>query len=164
MGSIREAYVEDGEAIGRVQVEVWRATYAGVMRTERLAAMDPVRIGGLWRERLASPPPGMRTWVAIDGDEVVGFATAGPSCEEEPQPGQRLFAINLLPRVQGVGLGKRLLDAVLEPGPCLLWVVDGNHRAFAFYRRRGFVADGATTYDDRLGVTELRMVRAATDA
>jgi predicted GNAT family N-acyltransferase len=38
-----------------------------------------------------------------------------------------------------------------------LWVADPNPRAQAFYRKHGFVADGATQVED--GVREIRMVR-----
>jgi predicted GNAT family N-acyltransferase len=38
-----------------------------------------------------------------------------------------------------------------------LWVADPNPRAQAFYRKRGFVADGTIQMDD--GVREIRMVR-----
>jgi len=156
---VRPAEVEDGPAIGQVQVQVWREAYAGLMLAEPLAAMDPGRIGGLWTERLADPPYGLRTGVALVGDALVGFAAAGPSGDDPPLPGQRLFAINCVRGVHGTGVSHALLDAVLEPGPCSLWVVVGNDRAIGFYERRGFVVDGATQDDVRLGVTEQRMVR-----
>ena len=38
-----------------------------------------------------------------------------------------------------------------------LWVADPNSRAQAFYRKHGFVADGAAQVQD--GVREIRMVR-----
>lgn len=158
--TVRAAVVDDAAEIGRVQVEVWRQAYDGLMRSERLAAMDPVRIGGLWGERLAAPPPGQRTWIALEGEELVGFATAGPSGEQPPAPDQRLYAINLLARSHRSGLADALLHAVVEPGPCSLWVVEGNARAIAFYERHGFVAHGTTQDDEALGVTERRMVRA----
>ncbi len=40
-----------------------------------------------------------------------------------------------------------------------LWVADPNPRAQAFYRKHGFVADGAVQVAD--GVREIRMVREA---
>jgi len=38
-----------------------------------------------------------------------------------------------------------------------MWVADPNPRAQAFYRKHGFVADGAAQVED--GVREIRMVR-----
>jgi len=56
------------------------------------------------------------------------------------------------------GVGPALLEAVLDPEEsAALWVADPNPRAQAFYRKRGFVADGTAQVDG--GVREIRMVR-----
>lgn len=61
----------------------------------------------------------------------------------------------------GSGVAQRLLATALPWGPVHLWVLRGNERAIAFYRRSGFTPDGATKHDPRLGADELRMVRRA---
>jgi len=51
-----------------------------------------------------------------------------------------------------------LLKAILDPEESVsLWVADPNPRAQAFYRKHGFIADGASQVDG--GVREIRMVR-----
>ena len=51
-----------------------------------------------------------------------------------------------------------LLEAVVDPQePVALWVADPNPRAQAFYRKHGFVADGAAQVEG--GIREIRMVR-----
>ena len=40
-------------------------------------------------------------------------------------------------------------------------MIEGNERAMAFYRRRGFVDDGGRDIDKESGATEIRMVRRA---
>ena len=40
-----------------------------------------------------------------------------------------------------------------------LWVADPNPRAQAFYRKHGFIADGAAQVEG--GVREIRMVRGS---
>ena len=58
----------------------------------------------------------------------------------------------------GTGAGPALLEAVVDPEEsAALWVADPNPRAQAFYRKHGFLADGATQVED--GVREVRMVR-----
>ncbi len=54
-----------------------------------------------------------------------------------------------------------LFDAALEAGePAYLWVAEDNPRAHAFYRRNGFVADGARKVAEQWeDLTEIRMVR-----
>jgi GNAT superfamily N-acetyltransferase len=57
----------------------------------------------------------------------------------------------------GTGAGRALLEAVADPQePVALWVADPNPRAQAFYRKHGFVADGAAQAEG--GVREIRMV------
>ncbi len=58
-------------------------------------------------------------------------------------------------------MATRLLEAVLPSTSAHLWVLRGNDRAIAFYRKVGFDLDGAAKHDPRLGAEELRMVRAA---
>lgn len=40
-----------------------------------------------------------------------------------------------------------------------LWVFEANERARAFYRKQGFVEDGAVVDEPFFGVPEIRMVR-----
>jgi len=54
----------------------------------------------------------------------------------------------VLAAAHGSGAGPALLDAVVDPEEsAALWVADPNPRAQAFYRKHGFVADGATQLD-----------------
>ncbi|GAB3995933.1 GNAT family N-acetyltransferase [Nocardioides marmoraquaticus] len=157
--TVRAARVEDAAAVARAQAAAWREAYAGLMDPAYLAGMDVDRATERWAELLGTPADGVRAYVASYGGEVVGFASAGPSRDDERVCDLELYAVNVRPDAWGAGAGTALLSAVLEPGPCGLWVVVGNDRAIGFYERRGFVADGATQDDVRLGVTEQRMVR-----
>ena len=49
------------------------------------------------------------------------------------------------PAALGTGVGQALLDAAIGDAPAYLWLVDGNARAAAFYRRNGFRPDGVET-------------------
>jgi ribosomal protein S18 acetylase RimI-like enzyme len=54
-----------------------------------------------------------------------------------------------------------LLDVAIGREAASLWVLEGNERAMAFYRRNGFTADGARADEEFFGVSEIRMVRPA---
>lgn len=82
---------------------------------------------------------------AADGS-LVGFASV---CEG-PQEWERQFVPDLAPELElvklytlagthGSGLGERLLHAAVgSSDPVYLWIMSGNARAEAFYRKHGF--------------------------
>jgi ribosomal protein S18 acetylase RimI-like enzyme len=151
---------EDCDELGAVHIEIWRHAYADHMPAEYLARLDAALWAGNWRKRAADPELATRTLVARDAEgHIVGFASAGPTRDEYPVTEWELYAINLLPRVQGTGLADELIKRVLGPRPATLWVLEGNERAQAFYRRHGFVPEGAHAVYDSTGTPEIRMVR-----
>jgi GNAT superfamily N-acetyltransferase len=65
----------------------------------------------------------------------------------------------VLPSAQGTGLADLMMERLVGTEPASLWVLDGNVRAEAFYRRHGFARDGAEKQHPPTGTTEVRMVR-----
>ena len=47
--TVRLASVDDADAIGRIQVETWRAAYTGLMPDETIAGFDVEERQRLWR-------------------------------------------------------------------------------------------------------------------
>jgi ribosomal protein S18 acetylase RimI-like enzyme len=162
---IRTPVLADAAAIARVQIDAWRETYTGHMPEEFWNEDSYQRRLGMWNHVLGPDgPPGARAVAERDGT-IVGFATAGSSDSNDARNGHEpardfaLYAIYLMASEHGSGLGQQLLDAVAGTRPAQLWVMRGNDRAIAFYRRNGFEPDGVEVTDDRLGVVEVRMVR-----
>ena len=60
----------------------------------------------------------------------------------------------------GTGLADALLEATIGDRAAYLWVIEGNERAMAYYRKRGFADDGGRDVDQESGATEIRMVRS----
>ena len=52
---IRRASRRDSPAIGRVHVETWQATYAGLLPDAMLVAMSDVRQSAWWSQLLKDP-------------------------------------------------------------------------------------------------------------
>jgi GNAT superfamily N-acetyltransferase len=157
---IRPATAEDAAGIARVQTEVWRDAYRGLLPADFLARR--VVTEGTWLDRLTQLPPRTSVHVAVDdAGGVVGFAAAGPAlvpaASEDESVGQ-LYAIYVLAAYWGTGIGYDLhrgaTDDLRAAGfsEAILWVLPGNARAIAFYERQGWSDHGIETDDDFDGV------------
>jgi ribosomal protein S18 acetylase RimI-like enzyme len=155
---IREAVPGDAVSAGRVNAQVWREAYRGIVSDEWIANVSDDERIARWRGHLADPSRGRR-WVALVDDEVVGFAASGPSRDAPPVRDLELWSVYLLEAHSRRGIGTALVEASIGAGPASLWVVEGNVRAQAFYRALGFEPDGATQDVEDWGVNEIRMVR-----
>jgi ribosomal protein S18 acetylase RimI-like enzyme len=150
---IRPATSDDLAAVGRVHALSRNAAYAGLMPADALARVTPARQKAVWRERLADAPERSALLVSTHDGEVVGF-TQG----EDRDGVGHLNAIHLLPEQQGSGAGQALHDALLDRfaawgcTSATLYVVRGNERAQAFYRRNGWTHDGTTSSHEVGGV------------
>ena len=146
---IRRARRDDATAIGRVHVETWQATYAGLLPDMMLAHMSDVRQSAWWSRALADPREARGIFVADDeAMGVVGFGSCGPV--RDPPEGldgteQRVgevYTLYVEPDFQDQGLGRRLLDAMfrqLHADRCdtaVLWMLADNPTRF-FYEAMG---------------------------
>src|SRR5581483_6168546 len=150
---VRVATPEDSLAVERARVHGWRTAYRHVFPVDDLDAM-PID-GDRWRSRLHVPPPGWTTFVCERGEQVVGFASVGPSRDEDGLG--ELYAIYVEPAEWSSGAGRALMSAAEEQlaseyDAALLWVLEENPRARQFYERAGWAPDGARKAEERFGV------------
>lgn len=146
---VRPAQERDAAALGVLHVEAWRAGYADLMPAPFLAALSAEERAGEWRGRLVPSAGGPMTLVAEERGELLGFATFGPSRDEDRRPWTgELFALNVAPRAWGKGVGRALMSAcwplLAAAGHrrATLWVLEGNDRAIDLYTRAGLLDDG----------------------
>jgi GNAT superfamily N-acetyltransferase len=158
--SVRPAGVEDAVQMAYVNVRCWQETYRGLMPDAVLddpgflAAREAFWTAALTAERYREN----RAAVAERDGALVGIAMSGPPLDADARWAQQLYVLYVLAAAHGTGAGLALLDAVVDPDVSVaLWVADPNPRAQAFYRKHGFVADGASQVEE--GVREIRMVR-----
>jgi ribosomal protein S18 acetylase RimI-like enzyme len=162
---IRQATPEDAEAIARVHIRTWQGAYAHVFPPEELAAISLEVRTRSWRTILGRSS---RTHVAEAGGEIVGFAGAGPSRDEDGDGIGELYAIYVDPDHWGSGAGRELAgwadDALRAEGftEATLWVLEDNPRARRFYEAGDWRLDGRTRSGTHLGV-ETREVRYRKD-
>jgi GNAT superfamily N-acetyltransferase len=151
---VRVATVADAEGISRVQERGWQRAYRHVFPVDELdrgGFIYPQR----WRERIAAPPNGWTTLVAVEDGEVIGFSAVGPS-RDEVGVGE-LYAIYVDPAHWSTGAGRALIERAeqrlaAEFAEATLWVLEDNPRARAFYERCGWACDGGRDEFERWGV------------
>ena len=156
--TVRPADVQDADAIAAVHVRAWQEAYAHLLPADFLAALDVDARAQRWHGIVTDPTVDVLVaWV--DG-RVVGWASAGPGRGDAPRD-RELEGIYVLATHHGSGAGQALLDAAVGTDPAFLWVADGNPRAEAFYRRNGFLRDGAVKHEPigPTGIDAVRMVR-----
>jgi GNAT superfamily N-acetyltransferase len=154
--TVRPAVVSDAPAVASVHVRTWQAAYRGVIPDSVLDGLSVEARTSMWEGAI----PSGGVWVALVDDEIVGFASAGPSRDDDAP--FELYAIYVLSSAWGTGLGFELAEAALGDEPdVIVWVLDENPRARAFYERIGFRADGVakTETAGSAELTELRYRR-----
>ena len=156
--TVRPADVQDADAIAAVHVRAWQEAYAHLLPADFLAALDVDARAQRWRAIVTDPTVDVLV-ACVDG-RVVGWASAGPGRGDAPRD-RELEGIYVLATHHGSGAGQALLDAAVGTDPAFLWVADGNPRAEAFYRRNGFLRDGAVKHEPigPTGIDAVRMVR-----
>jgi GNAT superfamily N-acetyltransferase len=155
--TLREATLDDAERGAALHMACWREAYGPIVDGQRLAAhlSDPAGWAERWRVQLQRAP----RLLAVRGDELVGFAVAGPGRDPDLPDTLELYAVYVRAAWYGRNVGQVLLDAVLGSAAAYLWVLEINARARAFYARNGFSPDGARERYDPLDAWEVRLMR-----
>jgi GNAT superfamily N-acetyltransferase len=158
---VRPVEEADADSLGRVHAACWHETYDHLLSQAALSNLRPERLATMWHG-MTKLGPAYRQVVAVDGDDIIGFAASAPGTDSDVPPSTReLKIMYLLAAHQGTGVGQRLFDAVVDAGPSTLWVAADNPRAHAFYARNAYSADGSEKTEEVLGekLHEVRLVR-----
>ena len=170
-GIVRAAVPADAPAMAALHVRAWRAAYAGIIPDGFLAGLRVEEREAMWRRSLTAPelaPAERAIFVAEEGGTLLGFAAAGHARGDDEFGQGELYAINVDPEAWGGRASGALLEAATawldaRFAVSILWVVDRNERARAFYAGAGWSPDGAkkTEEYDGTSVRECRYRRAA---
>ena len=151
---VRVASVEDAPGIARVHVDTWRTAYRGILPADSLNALSYEARTQRWRDNLAQAGPQQFTLVAqYDSGEVVGFAGGGPERDGTPGYDGEIYAVYVLAQHQRLGIGRQLMDVSARHlmdqgfGAAMLWALEANRRARAFYEALGGQLIGRKTKD-----------------
>lgn len=109
---IRLAALSDAKGIAKVHVDSWRSTYASIISEEYLNNLSYEGREKLWEDNMLKS----KVFVAENEvGEIVGFSTGGKERSEKYKgyTGE-LYAIYILKDYQGQGLGKKLIQPVID--------------------------------------------------
>lgn len=173
---IRIARLSDAAAVAELHVRTWQTTYRGLLPDALLDELDVVARTKRWQRILGgggtdahatagtaseTAAPTSTTLVAVEGERVLGFASAGAARDDDAPCARELWALYVDPVEHGAGVGAELLRTAVGTDPAYLWVLEGNNRAIAFYEKHGFRLDGGVESEERGGrmLRDLRMAR-----
>lgn len=148
---VRPARVADAAAISQLRVGTWRAAYTGMIEADVLDNLhaDEATIERQ-RSHLGDPAPRTHTYVATDGERVVGWVVAGPSRDGDAgEETGEIYSIYVDPAYWSTGIGRDLMATGLRAlrtegfGRVTLWVLQANARARRFYAAAGLAWDGS---------------------
>lgn len=160
---IRPVTVDDIDDLVRIHNQAWQETYGGTIPQDHLDMSSNVddRLT-FWREAICEADSKTRARIRlgfVDG-EPCGFVFARPTPEDDSPRGIELRVLYTLKKAHGTGLGRMLVDAVLDRDAAWLWMLEGNDRAEQFYKKLGFRRDGEPIYRSWPdGHRDLRLVR-----
>lgn len=145
--TIRAASIADSDGIAKVHVDSWNETYTGIMPQEVLDKRNYIERATVWRSIFERADPGGFHFVVCDGSDIVGFASGGNNRDPEFSFKSEIFAIYLLKRFHGQGIGRQLFITAVTHligsgrSDMMLWVLEDNSTR-GFYERMGGIAVG----------------------
>lgn len=156
--TVRPPRPGEARALAEIHIETWRQAYSHVFPQEFLVGLDLDRREQWFDVQIRK---GEGLMVAEAGSEPAGFCFFGDSSDEG---WGEVFAIYVHPDHWGGGHGHRLLaDAERRlvgrsHRRALLWVLEKNQQARAFYERQGWVL-GKPLRIEEIGGTQVTEVR-----
>lgn len=147
MIEVRDATIDDADALATAHIDGWRVGYRGVVPDEYL---DAEEFATSRRERWRawtwpSWQPQSRMFAVTIQEQVVGFGHAGPEDSETTPTGRgEVYGFYMHPTAWGSGAAGALMSRCEEylrdegfPS-AVLWVMRDNPRGVAFYEKAGW--------------------------
>jgi len=165
----RRATIEDAAGIAQVHIDGWQRAYEELVPEAYLRCRSTLQREEFWRSELALEAADRKPWVALDGEQIIGFADGGIARDDDLDSGTgEVYTLFVTPECWEKGIRSRLVDHVARDlrdhdfQQVVFWVLEADQvmRDFAVYT--GFREDGHTREEDCGGVivTELRYAKS----
>lgn len=96
-----------------------------------------------WNKRYSDP--NQHRWIAKNGEKIVGFCVA-----YKEESNNRIWAIYVIPSLQGKGLGRKLMEKALawlgNDRDIYINLASYNTKALKFYEKFGFIKTGKSAH------------------
>jgi GNAT superfamily N-acetyltransferase len=159
--SVRPARPADAGDVARVQSVAWRTAYRSLLPPAVLDEWDEDAAAGTWTAAITAPPtPAHGVLVAVERDQVVGFAAYGPAELADGEQGHpagpttEVAPLLVEPRWGRRGHGSRLLAAIADlaraggAARLQIWLPQDDLASARFFESAGWAPDGwARTLD-----------------
>jgi GNAT superfamily N-acetyltransferase len=142
---LRPATFSDLEAASSVACTTFLADVAPLYGAEGVQTFLAYAQTEEWRLRDSQ---GHKTWIAIEGDRVIGLAHV--------RNANHLSMLFVLPAHQRAGVGRALVDVVQHENPNSGLTVHSSPNAVPAYHQLGFVATGPETVISGIRFTPMR--------
>jgi GNAT superfamily N-acetyltransferase len=161
--TIRRPVLDDAESLAALHVDVWQHAYRGLIEQPLLNDLDVDSRIARWQHAVADcTSDGAECLLAAYVEDTpIGIIQVGPAEHGDAPRPTELRSLNVAPSWHGKRVAHELVRRALSDADAYLWVLRGNDRAIAFYRKLGFVFDGTKRYDDVWRCFDLRMQRPA---
>ena len=146
MAQIRPAVAADAGGLAEVHVRTLQSAYRDIVPDSDLDSLSVADREESWTKIIAA---GSTTFVADVDGAVQGFASGGPSRDDDagPETGE-VYALYVDPEEQGGGTGQMLIASGFEElaregfAEATLGVLEKNARAWGFYEAAAMELDG----------------------
>ena len=144
---IRVPRIDDAAGAAAVHYRSWVATYAPLIRQDQTGRLTLAERVAHWEWLIGAKPPHLGSLVAVRSGAIVGLVEWEVGVGADASVGE-IHAIHVASEERGRGVGWRLLDAAAEAlrthgvRRAILWAVEDNSTARAFYERQGWAWDG----------------------
>ena len=160
---VEEAGQEDAYQIACLHVASWQGTYTQELSNSFLQHQDLDVRTAEWRRRISE---GVTVLLVKERGAVIGFVACGLVGQDRRDTADwEIFNLHVAPHRHGEGLGTQLFDASAHLGrsnnarDLILWVVETNRKARAFYEHKGMRWDGGEQQRVLTAKEKLREVR-----
>ena len=105
---IRTARRTDAAGVARVHARTWKEAYQGLLDSTFLDNLSERRLATRWRAQLDRRAQDLdeEVLVAVNGQEIVGFASMGSSREAFAPWEAEVSMVYVLKEQRGIGIGK----------------------------------------------------------